>query len=94
MQMKHFLSAALAAIDDGAETVFQPLLARQSGRQQQHPAQKGRMIFSSIEQRGHVQLWNKHEMYRGDRVDVVKCQYIRVLVHFLARYLAARNLAE
>jgi hypothetical protein len=33
-------------------------------------------------------------MYRSDRVDVMKGQHFGIFVHFIAGYLAARDLAE
>src|SRR5664279_3864394 len=52
------------------------------------------MLFLSLQQRDQMQLGNKHEVYRGDRVDVVEGQHVGVFIHFFARNLAAHDLAE
>src|SRR5512139_3112060 len=42
----------------------------------------------------HMQLRNKHEMHRGDGVDVVESDHLIILVQLVARNRAGDDLAE
>src|SRR6266568_4268206 len=94
VQMIHLLSADTSGVDDRAETVGRPLLARQARRHGEDLAEERLLAHAAVRERIDVLLGDDHEMHRGKRVDVVEGEDVGVLVDFLAGDLAPHDLAE
>src|SRR3954451_3048036 len=54
----------------------------------------GTPVCAEISERYVLPLWNHQDMHRCQRIDVMKRQRPRVLVHLLARNLAAQDTGE
>src|SRR5712691_202076 len=93
-QMLHRLPADTSGVDDRAETVGRPLLARQARRRGEDLAEERLLAHAAVGERIDVLFGDDHEMHRGKRVDVVEGEDVGVLVDFLAGDLAPHDLAE
>src|SRR5690348_16391069 len=92
--MIHLLPAHTSRVDDQAKTVRRALLAREAGRRYEDLAQQRLVAGVAVGERRDVLLGDDHEVHRGDRMDVVEREEVRVLVDFAARDLAPDDLAE
>src|SRR5689334_14432519 len=90
----HFLVGDAARVHDRAEAVVGALLAREAAGDGEDLAQHRRVAVGNVVQAADVLLGNDHEMYERLRLDVVEREHVAVLVHLLARDLAAHDLAE
>src|SRR5450432_1542093 len=94
VQMHHVLLADTPGIDYRPVTIARALLSRQSPGHRQHPAQHAGILARRIAQRRDMLFRDDHEMHRHLRAEVVESEDLVVLVHFLRRDLAPRDLAE
>src|SRR6267142_3936205 len=92
--MIHLLPTHTSCVDDDAKAVGRALLARQARDRGQDSAQDRLMAHVAVGERSDVLLGDDHEMHRGERMDVVERENIRVLVDLSAGDLAADDLAE
>src|SRR5215831_17695710 len=92
--MIHLLPPHTPRVDDDAKTVGRALLASQPRRLGEDLAEDRLMALVALRKRRDVLLGDDHEMHRGERMDVVERQHVRVLVDLSAGNLAAYDLAE
>ena len=98
VQMVYLLTSFVTGIAEQSKTAFRKgiatLLQGQLGRQHHHAPHQGRMLRAEMGQGGNMELGNHQKMNRGPRVDVMKDEYIVILVHHPGRYFASNNFTE
>src|SRR5450759_580249 len=94
MQMIHVLASHLAGVDHCAKTVFESLFPRQLRDQGHHFAEYDSVIRCAIRKRRNVALGNNHEMYGGDRMDIVERQHVTVFKDLAPGNFAGNDFAE
>src|SRR5436309_7128126 len=92
--MIHLLPAHTSGVDDDAKTVGRSLLARQARRNGEDLAQYRLVAQLAIRERINVLLRDDHEMYRGERMDVMEGENLGVVVDFPAGDFSPDDLAE
>jgi len=74
--------------------VRRTLLAREARRQHHHLAQYTRVPVVDIHHRGDVLLGDDQKMHAGERIDVVKGEYVFILVYLPRWQFSARDAAK
>jgi len=94
MQVEDLLAPAFSCIDDGAESVLQPLIFCQLGQQQHHVADQGAVFSVQFVQTVYVQPRDHQQVDIGLGRDVLEDDNLFVLIYYVGGDVAIADLTK